>query len=219
MWIYINDLGQVVTTIPHGEIIRQGSTFTINIAFDREYFENIIENHTGSNECKIWSIEQIASWADDYIGMQLKFKDTPIQSPSPELVMFTKIKDNENTCQLKDGNTYVVYKFRGETSYTEDYGNYELVVRMSTVTKDENQDIVTEHHVYVSGVVDVYIEPTYGYTPQIAEVTFTQIDYLLEHINNKTRTKAEKKDLEDLEIKVNSLVNSNISYIVDEEEE
>ena len=38
MWIYINDLGQVVTTIPHGEIIRQGSTFTINIAVDIEYF-------------------------------------------------------------------------------------------------------------------------------------------------------------------------------------
>ena len=197
MWVLINNEGQIVTSIPHGEIIRQGSSFSVYVAFERNYFDKIIEDKTGSIEHLAWTIEELRQWLDDYVGVQVKFKDTPIQILSPNFMTFHKIKDNESICSFKDNKDYIVYKYFGDSSYTEDFGSYPMIIRMSTVDrKDENGDWdqVDEHRVYVDGIINIYIEPTYGYTPKIAEVTYEQIDYLIDFLNNKLNSKININD-------------------------
>ena len=210
MWIYINDLGQVTTSIPHGQIIRQGSSFFINIAFEKNYFNQIIkkyfedleQEYTGNKDYLIWTDEELIRWLTLYVAVQIKFDDTPIQMPIPKKVMFEKLKANENIGALKDKENYIVFKFKGLPNYTEEFGLKNLTIRFATTTtklseeedRQWNEGIVT-HSPFVNGVVQVYVEPTYGYTPQVAEITYTQVDYFLEAVNERLRPIWEELDL------------------------
>ena len=122
--------------------------------------------------------------------------------PLPQKVMFEKLKANENIGSLKDRENYIVFKYRGLPNYTENFGLKNLTIRFATVTTqlsaeedrqwDEN---IVEHKVWVNGVVQIYVEPTYGYTPQITEITYTQVDYFLEAVNERLRPILEELDL------------------------
>lgn len=178
MWVYINDIGQVVTSIPHGQIVRQGSTFEVYVAFNVNYFKNQSNfgKFFGDDFC-LYSIERLSNWINSNLISTFSFdnmNDVYIQS---QKVYFEKIKENENTCLLKDKKWYLVFKYIGTTEASKNYGTFNLNLRLSK----PNDNIVK-----VIGPIPIYIEKTYGDIQQNVNVTREQIDELLDYVKNKS---------------------------------
>lgn len=186
MWVYFNDNGQVITSIPHGENIKQGGSFNVYVAFNKSYFQNLI-----GKESILYTSEELINWINANIGATFTFEDYADQYPFAELKKFEKIKDNESVCMLKDGENYVVFHYKGLPNETELYGDFTLVFRLANVTRETNssnknweevRSSVIEHEVYIQGPINVYIEATYGYKPISTNVSKEQIDILLDVI-------------------------------------
>lgn len=193
MWVYFNDNGQVITSIPHGENIKQGGSFNVYVAFNKSYFQNLI-----GKESILYTSEELINWINANIGATFTFEDYADQYPFAELKKFEKIKDNESVCMLKDGESYVVFHYKGLPNETELYGDFTLVFRLANVTRETNssnknweevRSSVIEHEVYIQGPINVYIEATYGYKPISTNVSKEQIDILLDtlkdYVNNQ----------------------------------
>ena len=186
MWVYFNDNGQVITSIPHGETIKQGGSFNVYVAFNKSYFQNLI-----GKESILYTSEELINWINANICATFTFEEYADQYPFAELKKFEKIKDNESICMLRDNETYVVFHYKGLPNETELYGDFELIFRLARVTRDLScrQDSwehicnsVTEHEVCVQGPINIYIESTYGYKPISTNVSKEQIDILLDVI-------------------------------------
>lgn len=186
MWVYFNDNGQVITSIPHGENIKQGGSFNVYVAFNKSYFQNLI-----GKESILYTSEELINWINANIGATFTFGDYADQYPFAELKKFEKIRENESVCMLKDGESYVVFHYKGLPNETELYGDFTLVFRLANVTRETNssnknweevRSSVIEHEVYIQGPINVYIEATYGYKPISTNVSKEQIDILLDVI-------------------------------------
>lgn len=196
MWILLNNNGQVITTIPHGEEVRQGGSFSVYIAFDKSYFQNII----GEGSI-IYSTDELLSYINGNIAATLTWDDPEIhQFPSAEFIKFEKIKLNESICMLEDKKNYIVYKFNGEAGYTNKFGNHNLILRLAKVSKDESGNVI-EHEVYVSGQINIYVNPTYGFNKISAELSLEQLDLFLIEYQNKLFNLEKKIDSQKLNIK------------------
>ena len=180
MWVLINENGQVVTQIPHGQIIRQGSTFHIYVAFEKNYFKKYL-----GRDIAIYSIERLKEWVNNHIEATFSFDGTFDTYPSDsERIFFEKLLDNENLCSFKDKEWYLVFKYNGTPSQSEDYGTFNLNLRLSKIERNTAGEIQT-HQVDVIGPISVYIEKTYGKKTNNNTVTREQIDELLDLINLK----------------------------------
>lgn len=183
MWIYFNDNGQVITSIPHGETIKQGGSFNVYVAFNKSYFQNLI-----GKEALLYTSEELINWINANIGATFTFEDFADQYPFAELKKFEKIKDNESICMLKDGESYVVFHYKGLPNETELYGDFTLVFRLANVTRNSANEVI-EHEVYIQGPINIYVEATYGYKPISTNVSKEQIDILLDalkdYVNNQ----------------------------------
>lgn len=180
MWVLINENGQVITQIPHGQIVRQGSTFHVYVAFEKNYFRKFI-----GREIAIYSIERLKTWVNDHIEATFSFDGTFDTYPSDsERMFFEKLTDNENLCSFKDKEWYLVFKYNGTPSQSDEYGTFNLNLRLSKIERDSNDNIIS-HEIGVVGPMSIYIEKTYGKKTNNNTVTREQIDELLDLINTK----------------------------------
>lgn len=182
MWVLINENGQVITQIPHGQIVRQGSTFHVYVAFEKNYFRKFI-----GREIAIYSIERLKTWVNDHIEATFSFDGTFDTYPSnSERMFFERLTDNENLCSFKDKEWYLVFKYNGTPSQSDEYGAFNLNLRLSKIERDSNSKIIS-HDVEVIGPMSIYIEKTYGKKTNNNTVTREQIDELLDLINTKAK--------------------------------
>ena len=210
MWVYFNDNEQVITSIPHGETIKQGGTFNVYVAFNKSYFQNKAGN-------VLLSSEDLLNWIKFNIQATFRFGNGyefgPVVGPViPTIERFEKIKDNENVCALKDGETYVVYHYMGLPGDTTQYGDFILLFELTEGYLDPNDEagktfIVTNKN--ISGPINIYIEPTYGYEVPNVNVTMEQIDLLIAHIQEYSRELA-NVNYTDLSKKFVKIENQNI---------
>ncbi|MBR6517459.1 MAG: hypothetical protein IKT40_11560 [Bacilli bacterium] len=161
MWVLMNDKGQVITSIPHGEIIRQGSSFSISVAFEKEYFYNIL-----GRESVIYSSYKFLTAIEEKIHAQFTFEDFIVSDlVTPQLIKFKKVKPNESICSFEEGKTYVVYKFDGSSSHSEKEGEKSLVLKLNFMEEVNGNISIKEEKTL--GAINLYIEKTYGQeTPQ-----------------------------------------------------
>ena len=186
MWIYFNDEEKVVTSIPHGESIKQGGSFNVYVAFNKSYFQKII-----GKESLVYTSEELINWINDNYAATFTFEENPSKYPLAKLMRFEKIKDNESICLLKDKETYVVFQYIGLPSETEIFGDHELIFRLSRYIKNNAGNNI-EHEVKIAGPINVYVEATYGYKPLSSNVSMEQIDLLLEHVKEYQKESYER---------------------------
>jgi hypothetical protein len=116
MWIYYNKFGELTTKIPHGEVIRQGATFNLYIAIDKEYFKEDIVKSTGKNFFG-FTLEEIKRWINQNISTTLQIKDlTPETQVYAEILKFVKNKSSEMTFDLANNINYIVFHYIGHHS-------------------------------------------------------------------------------------------------------
>lgn len=155
MYIYFNKLGELTTIIPHGEIVRQGTWFTLNVALDKD---------TDMSNLNMWfrfkrrGNERFVG-DENYQGHFDMIK-SGIQT-------FHKVEPKEATFDLVDGQDYAVftYKVSTDTGLTAIDGNVEIVFTLTEQVTNEDGQQVTED-VKMQGRANIYVEPTYGLHPE-----------------------------------------------------
>ena len=177
MWIYYNKNGELTTQIPHGEVIRQGSTFNLYIAIDRKYFSN--------ND--ILTLEEVKKIARENYLVEFKILNlTELLILEPEILEFKKIKTSEITYDLKDKQKYIVFHYVGNYNLIKNWGNYEAVLKLTNKITGESN---------VLGNIKIYVEKTYGDSNSstgnvsggVGDVTKT---YLEDYYYNKSQSDA-----------------------------
>ena len=179
MWVLINELGQVITSIPHGEIARQGGNFHVYVAFEKNYFKKFV-----GAALPLYSIANLCKWLEENVEATFSFKGIDRYCEAPERLYFEKLKDNENICSFKEKEFYVGYVFRGTTTDSEDYGYFNLNLRISKIETNA-QDVVISQTTAIAGPIQVYVEETYGNAPIVTNITKDQVDLLLNYINSR----------------------------------
>lgn len=155
MYIYFNKLGELTTIIPHGEIVRQGTWFTLNVALDKD---------TDMSNLNMWfrfkrrGNERFVG-DENYQGHFDMIK-SGIQT-------FHKVEPKEATFDLVDGQDYAIftYKVSTDTGLTAIDGNVEIVFTLTEQVTNEDGQQVTED-VKMQGRANIYVEPTYGLHPE-----------------------------------------------------
>lgn len=183
MWVLYNNDGQVITSIPHGEVARQGSSITVYIAFEKEYFHNIL-----GQQSLIYSCTEFINAILSKITAQAQFDDFEPVLVTPQLYKFKRIKDNESICSFEEGKTYVVYKFDGGSQYTVDYGDHNLNLTFDFV---ENEEIVDSK---TFGTIPIFLEKTYGGTVQDNVIPTEKYQLLLAKVQQMLTTKLNIED-------------------------
>ena len=189
MWVLYNRDGQVVTSIPHGEIIRQGSSASVYIAFEKDYFHSIL-----GEKSIIYSTEKFIEEVKKSVNVGIKYNQSTIEyNPEPALMQFRKLKDNESTLLLENGKTYLVYKVNLGVESTRYSGEHKLHVEFNFLNKD-NKEIIDK--VETLGSINIYVEPTYGYNEnqdtvekETAQLILAKLQQML---SNKLSTVDEK---------------------------
>lgn len=172
MHIYFNQEGTITTQIPHGQIVRQGNSFDLFIAF--------------SNDKSIYDPENKALWVS-FETPDGSLIDARMVEEKPTVMQFTKLKPNENTFDFKNGNFYLVYHFNVSKTYgvTEKFGEAKILVRVA--------DAITEEQYYNSNT-DFFIERTLGYNTQAPVITQSQYDYIIDLVTRLAKLKVDITD-------------------------
>ena len=151
MFIYFNKLGELTTIIPHGEIVRQGSWFTLNVALDDD---------VDISDKNMW-FRYKRRGSERFTG------DTNYQGHFDMIkegsIPFKSLDPKEATFDLVDGKYYKVfsYKVNTDTGMTAIDGNVEVVFTLVTSdTTGGTEDVKME------GRANIYVEPTYGLHPE-----------------------------------------------------
>lgn len=151
MFIYFNKLGELTTIIPHGEIVRQGSWFTLNVALDDD---------VDISDKNMW-FRYKRRGSERFTG------DTNYQGHFDMIkegsIPFKSLDQKEATFDLVDGKYYKVfsYKVNTDTGMTAIDGNVEVVFTLVTSdTTGGTEDVKME------GRANIYVEPTYGLHPE-----------------------------------------------------
>lgn len=155
MYIYFNKLGELTTIIPHGEIVRQGTWFTLNVALDKDVD---MSNLNMWFRFKRRGNERFVG-DENYQGHFDMIK-SGIQT-------FHKVEPKEATFDLVDGQDYAIftYKVSTDTGLTAIDGNVEIVFTLTEQVTSEDGQQVTED-VKMQGRANIYVEPTYGLHPE-----------------------------------------------------
>ena len=153
MWIYYNQFGNLTTKIPHGEVIRQGATFNLYIAVDKECFKEDIVESTGRNFLS-FTLQEIVDWINTEILATLKINDlSAIDVLRAEKKKFTKVKNSEIIFDFVNNQEYIVFNYTGNHSLLTKPGNYEAVFQLKNKNTDETKPL---------GLIQFHCEKTYG---------------------------------------------------------
>lgn len=172
MYIYFNKEGIITTQIPHGEVIRQGGTFTLSFFFEgiedvSQYSLSIAFKRPGDKEFgTIWPISTAYPSSNE---------------------PFKKIRSNEMTYSFVEGKKYKLYDYECNllTGASEKYGNVQALVKLC----DENSLTFNESSpqsvkkVIVEGLIQFYVEKSYGDNYN-TNITMDQFNALLTYLNS-----------------------------------
>lgn len=163
MYIYFNDEGILTTQINHGEVARQGSTLHLYIAFSKDY--------DLSN--KILDI-RFKKPGENYFNSTNYFPDSQV----PELKVFEKVKNNEITYDLVDGEIYQVYTWTADSTVglTDEYGTASVVIRLLEDTSADNNVV---ENIITKGLIQIYVEKTFGEKKNKITINQTEYNYLV----------------------------------------
>lgn len=155
MWVYYNETGTLTTKIPHGEVIRQGATFNITVAFSRDYFKEDIEKATGQNIMGL-TLSEIKDWINDNICATIEIPNMLSSGMQifADVVYFKKIKSSEITFDLKEGH-YIALKYVGDSVIAKEFGNFNAIIKLTYL--DGTNKVST------LGVIPFTVERTYGW--------------------------------------------------------
>ena len=155
MWVYYNETGTLTTKIPHGEVIRQGATFNITVAFSRDYFKEDIKKATGQDIMGL-TLSEIKDWIDDNICATIEIPNMLFTEMKifADVVYFKKIKSSEITFDLKEGH-YIALKYVGDSVIAKEFGNFNAIIKL-TYLNGTNK-------VSTLGVIPFTVERTYGW--------------------------------------------------------
>ena len=175
MYIYFNSQNIITTQIPHGEIIRQGSTFTLSMYFEgiedvSKYSMSIAFKRPGDKEFG-------SSWIID-----------PIVKPNE---VFKKVKTSEMTYSFIPGKEYKIYSYNCGTitGATERFGNVQAVLKLCEKKALVMEDDIpqTVENVIVMGAIQFYVEPTYGCGYE-SNISISQFNALMTYLNESAES-------------------------------
>lgn len=170
MYVYFNKEGKLTTIIPHGEIVRQGTWFTLKVLLDED-----VDISTSNmwvrfkrNKSAVGDINFQGSFAMVKKGVET----------------FEKVDKKEQTFDLVEGKKYKVfeYKVTSDTGLTQIDGDVELVFQLIIASKElEN---ATTEDIKMQGLVHIWVEPTYGSHPERGiDISVSQYDAIIQTIN------------------------------------
>lgn len=152
MWIYFNKQGNLTAKIPHGEIIRQNSTFNFYIAIDKEYFREFF--NTSIKPFESYTLEQLVNKINETFEANLTILGVDIStSLTMEIKEFYKIKSTEITYNFEHGKQYLTYHYFGDHNLLTSSGTHEATLQLES----KNNDIVK-----MLGNISFYVEKTYN---------------------------------------------------------
>lgn len=215
MYVYFDKKGTLTTIIPHGETIRQGNDIHLTVCFDKNYDrfksnmtvrakmrgeDNWSVAYTFSNPHiitfkKLFDSEMTYDLQDNtqYVAYDIKLPyatSTNVYGKGKLIINVfsniigtkTTLRELDETPGLQDGDigcldtngiiTYYVYDSSGST----------VAERWTQITDDF--DPITTN--FYQGLVDYYVEPTYGNEePSTPDISDSEYDRLMQAIGSK----------------------------------
>jgi hypothetical protein len=160
MYILFNTLGQIIAKIPHGDVIRQNSTYHLYICFNKDDFDpesKFVTIKFKTQGKPVWGHE---AYVDDY-----EYKE------------FKKISENEVLFGFIPNEKYLTYDFYvSAETYEEAMINFGIMEVSIVVYNKEDNDI------YAKGIISYYVERTSGSNKN--SLTLTQYQYLLKRLES-----------------------------------
>lgn len=185
MYLYFNKLGTLTTSIPHGEIPRQGSTLNLYVCLDSDFFKT-----EEQRKKSVVNIDLILP--NDEIGTR---KWVTVEDA--QLLPFRKKTNNEAIGDFVDGGYYWTYHFKfdaqGSTIYAGKLNAAVSIREIESGNFDESLDLeeIEEIEVKYFGVVDIIVEKTFGkasFNDNISQSHYSniskQINALVSRLNN-----------------------------------
>ena len=185
MYLYFNKLGTLTTSIPHGEIPRQGSTLNLYVCLDSDFFET-----EEQRKKSVVNIDLILP--NDEIGTR---KWVTVEDA--RLLPFRKKTNNETIGDFVDGGYYWTYHFKfdaqGSTIYAGKLNAAVSIREIESGSFDESLDLeeIEELEVKYFGVADIIVEKTFGkasFNDNISQSHYSniskQINALVSRVNN-----------------------------------
>lgn len=215
MYVYFDKKGTLTTIIPHGETIRQGNDIHLTVCFDKNYDrfksnmtvrakmrgeDNWSVAYTFSNPHiitfkKLFDSEMTYDLQDNtqYVAYDIKLPyatSTNVYGKGKLIVNVfsniigtkTTLRELDETPGLQDGDigcldtngiiTYYVYDSSGST----------VAERWTQITDDFDPTTTN----FYQGLVDYYVEPTYGNEePSTPDISDSEYDRLMQTIGSK----------------------------------
>ena len=152
MWIYFNKQGNLTAKIPHGEIIRQNSTFNFYIAIEKEYFREFF--NTSIKPFESYTLEQLVNKINETFEASLTILGVDIStSLTMEIKEFYKIKSTEITYNFEHGKQYLTYHYFGDHNLLTSSGTHEASLQLGSKI---------DNIVKMFGNISFYVEKTYN---------------------------------------------------------
>lgn len=215
MYVYFDKKGTLTTIIPHGETIRQGNDIHLTVCFDKNYDrfksnmtvrakmrgeDNWSVAYTFSNPHiitfkKLFDSEMTYDLQDNtqYVAYDIKLPyatSTNVYGKGKLIINVfsniigtkTTLRELDETPGLQDGDigcldtngiiTYYVYDSSGST----------VAERWTQITDDFDPTTIN----FYQGLVDYYVEPTYGNEePSTPDISDSEYDRLMQAIGSK----------------------------------
>ena len=181
MFLYFNHQGELTTSIPHGEIPRQGNPLSVYVAVDKAFFKNKNPNTPLGWALKVAVVsetEMAESFPMTYLGLEI----------------FKKKNGSEITYDLVENTPYHMYYQKIPAEYsTAEFGDKRLIVsfyRKQLLNDGTFSDSVVEY--YNNEACDLHIEKTYGNASVPITISKNQYKIIQEKLNNLTVSKQDK---------------------------
>ena len=177
MYLYFNKLGILTTSIPHGEIPRQGSTLNIYVCLDSDFFET-----EEKKQKSVVNIDLILP--NDEIGTRKM-----VTVEHAQLLPFKAKTSDEALGDFIDGAAYLTYHFKFSPKESTIYaGKVVATVSIREIESGDfnepiNLESIEEIEVKYFGAVDVIIEKTLGCASFNDNISQSHYSNLLKQIN------------------------------------
>ena len=188
IWLYYTKKGNLAK-IQHGQVIRQGGGFKLIFAFEDE---SLILDRVLTVAFK-----KPGGETTPFYPVAEKITKDNIKNYRKK---FNKTKATEMTYGLQDGMEYYALDFNvPSVGITDKYGVLTVITKVTETVGnidhiDEDKNGISDNQekddiVYFQGSVQLYIEPTYGKPAESSNISMTQYEALLNHMNTELATK------------------------------
>lgn len=188
IWLYYTKKGNLAK-IQHGQVIRQGGGFKLIFAFEDE---SLILDRVLTVAFK-----KPGGETTPFYPVAEKITKDNIKNYREK---FNKIKATEMTYGLQDGVDYYALDFNAPSvGITDKYGVLTVITKVTETVGDidyidEDKNGIADNQekddiVYFQGSAQLYIEPTYGKPAESSNISMTQYEALLNHMNTELATK------------------------------